>query len=150
MLLVGGSTIALGCSYAIQVELYREAPFFSGFACVRGAAFLASIWLLLSKTVRAELAGLAGSMDAGSRALFVANQAVGFVGLLLINGALVYTSAVAVSALAAVQYAAVAIAGTLEGLLGLSREQSARISRPSRAHYAGLVLIVMGTIFVAF
>jgi hypothetical protein len=89
-------------------------------------------------------------MDAGSRALFVANQAVGFVGLLLINGALVYTSAVAVSALAAVQYAAVAIAGTLEGLLGLSREQSARISRPSRAHYAGLVLIVMGTIFVAF
>ena len=142
------SSAVLGCSYALQSALYKSAPFEASFFWIRGFAFLASLTVLFSPSRRRELRAAALATTWRGRALFAGNQLLAFVGLLLLNAALVYSPAAVVSALAAIQYVVVLLLSLGVAWVGITGFERERKTATSWSGLMAIGLIVVGTAVV--
>jgi uncharacterized membrane protein len=96
--------VVFGFSYSFQAEVYHIEPFLNGFIWLRIFGFLATISLLSSRVIRRQTLQTVRSLSFKSDAVFVSNQFLAFVALLMLNYSFKIGNVAVVNALQGLQY----------------------------------------------
>lgn len=98
------SAIFFAISYVITKHVFNTQSFISGFVFIRLGAFIAALFLLLSKGNRQAIFGTVKSSSGGSKLAFGVGQTCGALSAILVNWAISLASVSLVNALQGLQY----------------------------------------------
>lgn len=98
------SAVLFAISFGLTKIAFLSQPFISGFIWMRFGTFLAGLLILASATHRKEIIQAAQNFKHKAGVLYVASQAFGGLGFILINYGITLTSVAIVNALQGVQY----------------------------------------------
>lgn len=98
------SALLFAISFGLTKVAFLSQPFISGFIWMRFGTFLAALVILASATHRKEIINAAENFKHKAGVLYIASQAFGGLGFILINYGITLTSVAIVNALQGVQY----------------------------------------------